>query len=302
MRNLATCYSKQAITITNSYRSSNSNKVNVQPTFIPSIQEEVSSLYTVRLSTDKHFLIKLTWSTHNIEYYFTITIIEDPSKLSNIFHIRHIKGSKKVQSFDSKIDLIWDLSNATYETRPQPIHGWYVAVLFNSEPVLIGEIDDDPGLNKIGFNYPFAKSSLLSQKERILCNDHISTKIKFFENGTCHDITITCTVDDSRDLSLRVSIDKKSMIRVKRLKWNFRGNQIIFLDGKLVDMMWDVHDWFFDSNLDSESNLKTKVGIFLFRPRSGLDSRLWLEEKNLGVKEEEWVSSSLLIYACKTPS
>jgi hypothetical protein len=58
---------------------------------------------------------------------------------------------------------------------------------------------------------------------------------------------------------------------VKRLQWNFRGNQIIFVDNLLVDLMWDVHDWFF--------NLASRYAVFMFCMRSGFDSRLWLEEK-----------------------
>ncbi|KAF5784157.1 hypothetical protein HanXRQr2_Chr11g0516261 [Helianthus annuus] len=300
MSNLATCYSKHAVTILDSYRCHSLNKVSVTSSFIPSIQDEVSSLYKVKLSTQDHLLIKLTWSTHNIDFYFTITIIQDSCMFSKSIHIGKIKGSKKIQSFVSKLHLIWDLSNATYEMGPQPINGWYVALLINSELVLIGEIEKNQGLKKLLFGYPFAKCSLISQNERIFCKDHFSTKAKFFDKGTYHDIKVTLMTDDSSALSLCVCIDKKNVIQVKRLRWNFRGNQIIFLDGMLVDMMWDVHDWFFETNLDH--NTKSKVGIFLFRPRSGLDSRLWLEEKNLGEKEQEYVSSPLLIYACKNPN
>jgi hypothetical protein len=77
---------------------------------------------------------------------------------------------------------------------------------------------------------------------------------------------------------------------VKRLKWNFRGNQTIFVDGLLVDLLWDVHNWFFKGVYGN--------AVFMFRNRSGLDSRLWLEEK-LEVKDKESVDFSLLIYACK---
>ncbi|KAB2012657.1 hypothetical protein ES319_D09G105800v1 [Gossypium barbadense] len=88
---------------------------------------------------------------------------------------------------------------------------------------------------------------------------------------------------------LSVCIDKKTVIRVKRLQWNFRGNQTIFVDGLLVDLMWDAYDWFF--------NPVTGSAVFLFRTRSGLDSRLWLEEK-LVQKDQDRVEFSLLIHAC----
>ncbi|KAJ6897060.1 hypothetical protein NC651_023063 [Populus alba x Populus x berolinensis] len=84
----------------------------------------------------------------------------------------------------------------------------------------------------------------------------------------------------------------KTVIRVKRLQWNFRGNQTVFLDGLLVDLLWDVHDWFF--------NPGSGYAVFMFRTRSGMDSRLWLEEK-LVQKEQERLEFSLLIYASKSP-
>jgi hypothetical protein len=62
-----------------------------------------------------------------------------------------------------------------------------------------------------------------------------------------------------------------ALARVKRLQWNFKGNQTIFVDNLLVDLMWDVHDWFF--------NPASRYAVFMFRTRNGLDSRLWLEEK-----------------------
>ncbi|KAH0632419.1 hypothetical protein KY290_035843 [Solanum tuberosum] len=95
---------------------------------------------------------------------------------------------------------------------------------------------------------------------------------------------------------LFVSIDKKSVIQVKRLQWNFRGNQTIFLDGLVVDFMWDVHDWL--------CNPKSGCAKFMFRTRSGLDSRLWFDqEKNLEQNEEEEEKDgfSLMICATKSP-
>ncbi|PPD77573.1 hypothetical protein GOBAR_DD25513 [Gossypium barbadense] len=111
-------------------------------------------------------------------------------------------------------------------------------------------------------------------------------------HGISHDILIRCSGEhgDLKHPVLSVCIDNKTVIRVKRLQWNFRGNQTIFVDGLLVDLMWDVHDWFFNPTAGS--------AVFMFRTRSGLDSRLWLEEKWVH-KDEDKVEFSLLIYACK---
>jgi hypothetical protein len=47
---------------------------------------------------------------------------------------------------------------------------------------------------------------------------------------------------------------------VKQLQWNFRGNQTIFVDNLLVDLMWDVHDWFFNPT----SRFLHRFFLFLF--------------------------------------
>lgn len=302
MRNLATCYSEHAIKVSDSYCSGNSNNIYVSPSLIPSIQDEVSILYKVKLSTQKLLFITLTWSSHNIDFAFTISINEHHSKSCKSFCLRKIKGSRKLEPFDSKIELIWDLTKASYEIGPEPVKAYFVAVLVNSELILIGDIQDNLDLKMIALDYTFAKCSMVSRSDRFLGNSEYSSKAKFFDTGTWHDIKVTCVADDERiknSLSLNVCIDKKNVIHVKRLRWNFRGNQTVFLDGKLVDFMWDVHDWFFESTSYKKS--RARAGMFLFRPRSGLDSRLWLEEKNLGHKEQEKVGASLLICACKNP-
>ncbi|KAJ0561540.1 putative NADH:quinone oxidoreductase/Mrp antiporter, membrane subunit [Helianthus annuus] len=294
MRNLATCYNEHAIKVSDSYCSGNSNKIHVPLTFIPSIQDEVSLLYKVELSTQTLMFITLTWSTHNIDFAFTVNIKEHHSNSSKSFYLRKIKGSKKLEPFDFKIELIWDLTKAIYEVGPEPVKGYFVALLINSEMISIGDIEDSE-LKKLVLDYPFAKCCLVSRSERFLGNDEYASRAKFFDTGMWHDILITCVVDDKNSLSMCVCIDKKNVIDVKRLRWNFRGNQTVFLDGMLVDLMWDVHDWFFHSNSDSKS--RSRAGIFLFRPRNGLDSRLWLQEKNLDDKEQQKVGASLLICA-----
>lgn len=84
---------------------------------------------------------------------------------------------------------------------------------------------------------------------------------------------------------------------MRRLKWNFRGNQTIFVDGAPVDLMWDIRDWFF--------GYPTTGGFanFFFRARSTLDSRLWLEEEQcLWHGRDRSPPFSLLVQSFRTPS
>ncbi|CAL5334588.1 unnamed protein product [Camellia sinensis] len=304
MRNITTCYNEHAIKVSDSYCSGPSSTNSfLSPNSKPSIQDAVTCIYRAKLSTKKQLLIKFTWSNHTIPG-FAITISDDhPKPNSNSRQFRITKGSKRFESCNSKIELHWDLSAAKYHSGPEPISGFYVMVFVDSELSLqIGDIDGEEfSVKKI------AKSSFLSRVEHFSGVSALYlTKARFCEKGRFHEILIRCVVGEEekglKGCVLCVCVDRKNVIEVKRLKWNFRGNQTIFVDGIVVDMMWDVHDWFF--------NLKSGYGVFMFRTRSGLDSRLWLEEEKEKEKEkksleqkkdEDTVGFSLLICACKNP-
>ncbi|KAE9465543.1 hypothetical protein C3L33_02549, partial [Rhododendron williamsianum] len=283
MRNLATCYSEHAIKVSDSYCSGPSNQSYLSPNLTPSIQDEVTCIYKSKLSTKKQLLIKLTWS-NLLGLGLTITLCDDdpssPLKFTqNPRDLRKSNGSKTFDSSGSNVVVFWDLSNAKYGSGPEPISMFYVMVLVDSELSLqLGDMEAEPELKRVVSGYPVGKSSLVSRSEQFSGKGFYTTKAKFCENGVCHEIMIKCRGEENGG---------------KRLRWNFRGNQSIFVDGLVVDLMWDVHDWLF--------NQKSGIGVFMFRTRSGLDSRLWLEESNLEQIESDRVEFSLLICACKTP-
>ncbi|KAK6943986.1 Protein of unknown function DUF868, plant [Dillenia turbinata] len=206
-------------------------------------------------------------------------------------HLRMIKGNRSFELDNIKFEVFWDLSTAKYNSGPEPSDNFYVAIFADSElSLVLGDLEMN-----LKSAYPVAEFSLISRSEHFYGNAIYSTKAQFCERGNVHDILIKCSGDyegNKRNSVLSVCFDKKEVIRVKRLHWNFRGNQTIFIDGLLVDMMWDVHDWFFTSS---------GCAVFMFRTRSGLDSRLWLEEKTLEHKGHDRVEFSLLISASKNP-
>ncbi|KAI5664828.1 hypothetical protein M9H77_24151 [Catharanthus roseus] len=310
MRNITTCYSEHAVKVSSSYCSGPAaNQAYLSPNLVPSVQNAATCIYKVKLCTNQRlFFIRITWSNLAAAGQgFSIGISDDSCSISKFSkNSRQLKKVKGTKSFDccnnSRIEVLWDLSEATYDSgRPEPINGYYVVVLVNSElSLLLGEIEEESELKKrISDVKYFSKYSLLSRSEQFYGGNALfSTKAQFLEGGNCHDIVIKCGEENGSKNSsvLSVTIDKKNMIHVRRLQWNFRGNQTIFVDGLIVDMMWDVHGWFFNPTTTSDG-----YAFFMFRTRSGLDSRLWLEEKFLEQKEQEKVGFSLLICACKSP-
>ncbi|XP_062204798.1 uncharacterized protein LOC133906800 [Phragmites australis] len=53
------------------------------------------------------------------------------------------------------------------------------------------------------------------------------------------------TISRGGEEELRVSVDGKRAVHARQLRWNFRGNQTVFVDGAPVDVMWDLHGWWF---------------------------------------------------------
>ncbi|CAI0398201.1 unnamed protein product [Linum tenue] len=336
MRDFVSCFSENAINVAASQQthhhysfscsSSAAAAVARSSDSTPSVQNAVSSLYRITLSTHKKpFHLSVTWAAD----WLTISSGQSSTfKLntsSGLF--RRKKGSRSIDAAagggpDFKFDVYWDLSSARYDAAgPEPLDGFYVVVVVDSEIVLIlGDLADESTvlpkkLLRTAAPASAAKSSLISRQEHCSGSTLYSTKAQFCETGGQHDILIKCSggggdggekegvKQRNHSPVLSVCIDKKVVIRVKRLQWNFRGNQTIFVDGLLVDLMWDVHDWFFNPAAAAAA------AVFMFRTRSGMDSRLWLEEK-LAQKEEKLqqqekqqqrVEFSLLIYACKSP-
>ncbi|KAG4974344.1 hypothetical protein JHK87_031165 [Glycine soja] len=326
MRDIVSCFSENAVNVSHSSMScsSYSNNACISPSsssssssiVVPSTQNSISSVYKLVLSTLKQILITVTWCRSNSNQGLTITFNDGddppppPFRLNtNSRLFRKKKGSKILESSSSdsstKVEILWDLSNAKYESGPEPVQGFHVLIIIDSEIGLV--LGDTAAAEetvskrqnfKNNKNTPLAKVSLLSRREHCSGNTLYTTKAQFCDTGTWHDVMIRCSVEKENEgllfksPVLCVCIDKKTVIRVKRLHWNFRGNQTIFVDGLLVDLLWDVHDWFFNPS-------SSGYAVFMFRTRSGMDSRLWLEEKNAH-KDKDRVEFSLLIYACKT--
>ncbi|PON56019.1 hypothetical protein TorRG33x02_297850 [Trema orientale] len=299
MRNIATCYSEHAIKVSDSYCSGSSNLAYLNPKLNhPSIPNEVTCIYKAKFSNQTQLLISLTWFSNLAP---GIRVGQE-LRCSEFKRLKKNKGTETFRSCGFKVDVFWDFSEAKYGVGPEPIKGFFVIVLVESEPGLIlGDKQDNENVQ--------GKFSLVSRNERYSFGHYsYSTKAKFCDNGMVHEIVVKCgRGEEEKDLEgkeqkgsrinpvLSVCIDRKTIFEVKRLRWNFRGNQAIFLDGLVVDMMWDVHDWFF--------NTTSGCAVFMFRTRTGLNSRLWLEENILEEqnKEEERAEFSLLICACKNP-
>ncbi|KAL9679298.1 hypothetical protein QQ045_017156 [Rhodiola kirilowii] len=295
---MASCFSDYAVSIADTSCSSYANNACISPNMTPSVQNAVTSVYKITLSDSNQLQVEVCWNKCQMNQGLSITFMNSgtPSfKLNTSSGLwRKLKGSRMVESNIFKIQVFWDLSMCKYQSgAAEPADGYYVIVMVDSEVGLVlGDLGEEAAKRKVKKDRTIAKSTLTLRREYWSGNTLYATKAKFSDLGALHEIAIRCSGEESlKHPFLSICIDKKVVIRVKRLDWNFRGNQTLFLEGLLVDLLWDVHDWFF--------NPYTGSGVFMFRRRSGMDRRLWLEEGDVLGKEHDRGEFSLLMYACK---
>ncbi|KAG0493029.1 hypothetical protein HPP92_006427 [Vanilla planifolia] len=293
MRDFASCFSDHAVKVADASCSGNSGGSTATE---PSAQAAVTSLYKTILSSGKALLIRLTWSITNAGPSFSIAVEDDPD-FSNPWRQTSVKPrlprkKKGTHSFlvgSFSASLQWDFSDARFSRGPEPTDNFYVAVAVEAELALLLGDQNTEFLNRFHEEIPVAESSLLCRREQVVGPLlHSIIRTRFGEGSRAHEITIKCTGSgwEDRQAELSVFVDKKRVVHVTKLKWNFRGNQTIFIDGSPVDMMWDMHGWWFSSLLGHS--------VFLFRRRSSAESRLWLEEQHT-------VGFSLLVQAFRSP-
>ncbi|KAF9613656.1 hypothetical protein IFM89_009544 [Coptis chinensis] len=186
-----------------------------------------------------------------------------PTSSTSSFHL-HLKPflfwrKHGVKRFDAKtssksIEIYWDLTKAKFFSSSEPQSSFYVAVVVNSEMILlVGDLSEEAyertkarKLEKI--------QSLVLRREHVFGNKLYTTKARV--GGKVRDISIDCSVCDEPKLSF--SVDSKRVLVIKRLKWKFRGNEKIEVDGVPIQVSWDVFNWLFEDTDDGHA-------VFMFR-------------------------------------
>ncbi|XP_058114139.1 uncharacterized protein LOC131257006 [Magnolia sinica] len=168
------------------------------------------------------------------------------------------QGSKTFNLKDAnqtQINFSWDLTKARFLSSPEPESSFYVSITVDGEMVLIiGDLINEAYL-KTGARKPSKNPALIMRREHMFGNKSYTTKARF--NGEIHEISIE-SVGDRDETKLLFSINHKRVLQVKRLKWKFRGNERIDIDGMPVQVSWDVYNWIFDDAVDGHA-------VFMFR-------------------------------------
>ncbi|VFQ84794.1 unnamed protein product [Cuscuta campestris] len=184
------------------------------------------------------------------------------------FHL-HIKpfvfwkkqGSKRLQiGCGGKIKnahIFWDLSRAKFGLGPEPRSGFYIAVVIDGEIVLlVGDLQREAYSKTRARNPETGAGQVM-----VLKREHVyGSRVYVTEasvGGKDRNICIECRIsgDDPR---LYFYVDGKRVLQIKHLRWKFRGNERIEVEGFPIHVSWDVHNWLFEDDDDG-------YALFMFR-------------------------------------
>ncbi|CAD6220039.1 unnamed protein product [Miscanthus lutarioriparius] len=177
------------------------------------------------------------------------------------------------------VSVYWDTSEAKYYPAgaAEPSRDYHLAVVADGElALLLGGGGGEAARDVRRRFAPAPRRALLSRREQAAQLVH-TTRCRFRDDGAEHEVTVACRGDEwgSRDGEVAVSVDGKKVVEARRVKWNFRGNRTAVLgDGAVVEVMWDVHDWWF-AGVSGGGGAQ-----FMVKARGAADGgRVWMDEE-----------------------
>jgi|UniRef100_A0A2N9FTJ3 hypothetical protein len=245
---------------------SNQNHNSLPPPPISGNPNLTTCLYHTNLG-----LFSLTWSRSLLGRSLNLNLLHHhhhpfdsplhpPPRSSQFSFQLHIKpfvfwkknGSKKL---NSNTQIFWDLSKAKFGSGPEPQSKFYIAVVVDNElTLLVGDCIKE-AYAKTKAQKPKSNQVLVLKREHVFANKIYTTRARF--GGKTREIQIDCGYND--DTRLSFSVDNKRVLQIKHLKWKFRGNERIEIDGVPVQISWDVYNWLFEK--DNED----RHAVFMFR-------------------------------------
>ncbi|KAJ6839619.1 uncharacterized protein M6B38_314460 [Iris pallida] len=289
MRDFPSCFGESGVQIADSSSSSSTHK---------SAHNLVTCLYQAPRRGGCWCLITITWSKSLMGQGLGVSVDECSNNRSlgrldiKPWLFSKKKGSKGLEFDGSRMDVFWDLSSARFGSSPEPLEGFYVAILFDLEMVLLlGDMSKEAYCKTGTSVAPRSDALFVAKKEHLFGKKVYCTKAQFRDNGKAHDIAIEFETVGLDNPCLEIRIDKKRVMQVKRLVWKFRGNHTILVDGVPVEVFWDIHDWLFDP--------AAAKAVFMFQTSLSGDDKLspWSCSQAFGGAQH--LSFSLVLIAWK---
>ncbi|KAG8081857.1 hypothetical protein GUJ93_ZPchr0014g47633 [Zizania palustris] len=250
----------------------------------------VTSVYRSRLSASgKDLVIDVTWSRSPDGPALSVAVHDagaaSRSRAGGAAAPRHLhrrKGSGTFTAGSCVVGVFWDYAAARYVAGPEPVSGFYVAVVADAEFVLLLGDMSRGYVERLHGGIPIAGSRMARRRERFVGCGCWSTKARFLESGTEHEIVVAL----DGEAEAWVTVDGRKVVQLRSLRWNFRGSHTLFLDGGApVDMTWDLHGWLFQAADSSASS--SSCAVFTFQTRGASETKFWIEHDDGDDDERE---------------
>ncbi|KAK4783181.1 hypothetical protein SAY86_007555 [Trapa natans] len=170
-------------------------------------------------------------------------------------------GSKKLTS---NTEIFWDLRRAKFDSdHPEPVSGFYIAVVNDGVmALLVGNLVKE-AYSKTKSREPEKPQIFYLRRDHLYGSRVYSTTARI--GSQMREISIECSLNG--DDLLWFWVDETRILQVKRLKWNFRGNERVHIHGLPINISWDVYSWMFENPTTSSSEA-TRDGdhaVFMFQ-------------------------------------
>ncbi|KAL7589982.1 uncharacterized protein LOC122195288 [Lactuca sativa] len=280
MRDFPSCFGENGIQVAGS--SSSSGDITTTTSTNRIAQNLVTCVYQCRMRNFSYFIITLTWSKTLMGQSLSVEINDSNNQCLCKLDIKpwlfsKRRGYRNLEVGSKLIAIYWDLSYAKFDSSPEPIEGFYFAISMNQELILVlGDMEKEVH-KKIDATSLVPNAVFVSKRAHIFGKKAYSTRAQFCGKGQIHDITIECDTMCMNDSYLLIRIDGNPVMQVKCLKWKFRGNYTILVDGLPVEVYWDVHSWLFEKFMGN--------AVFLFQTCLSAE-KLW------GSEDASWSTMS----------
>ncbi|KAI4341369.1 hypothetical protein MLD38_026100 [Melastoma candidum] len=234
------------------------------------------SVYRTKIA-DQCRLITVTWCKNSLLHGLSVSLQgpdgEDQYSCKvelKPWYFWRKQGCKRFLVDRKPVDVFWDLRAAKFDGETEPDSEYYVAVVCDLEVVLlVGDLKKD-AYRRTGCRPALIDPILVSRREHIFGKKRFTTRVKLYEKGRFHEISVECKnrspghpseSSGGGDTEMEIRVDGQPMIQVRHLQWKFRGNECIYINKLRVEVYWDVHDWLFSPGL--------RHALFIFKPALG---------------------------------
>ncbi|WOK94356.1 hypothetical protein Cni_G03058 [Canna indica] len=178
------------------------------------------------------------------------------------------------------VTFAWDLSRASFAPGgggPEPVSGFFVAVVVDGDMLLVaGDLVEEAYKKTRARRQraPFSNPAPASRREHVVLADPGgcgSYRTLARCGGRDREISIDLgTKESGRESGMSVAVDRKSILRVRRMRWKFRGSEKVEIEGGAhIQVSWDLNDWLFHHKAQNVSGGSTNAekgrAVFVFR-------------------------------------